>query len=461
MFFFFRKIILISMNHSLIEIQNQVFALRPALAEIASKYGNSTLKNYIKEQWLIPQGAVDEQFLEVLKLELKAIYGQDLAETAISQLRKKPLVSTIDHHGIWNHPIFVNSALIYSLNFEPNELALTLATESVSLNNSSSWSGSLLYHNEQLNLERRSFFTDSKKTLPVFSVSPITFSDITRFQKITKGSFEQLLEALKIKDLLGAENFSTQACLLSLNFWQGLFPGAPKLVYLPLESLILKYLTGVLQNPQNFWSRLILTQQGRGLWREYFAAERTFMFWGIDGKGRRQAINSLPEKPEAIFKLMGEKKIYPSSPLCFIVLLKVGLACAGGFTQTTWLSSVKEKFVSLFSRMPNVAATEILALSSVPTKNFAESSLAWLPIKNKYLAPTAVDLYLADKDYYSKYLKLAESLTLDQSLKLAMPVIYHVVIPKGKKRVGPPPEAMQTAIFENLGIEKLLKDVGI
>jgi hypothetical protein len=143
--------------------------------------------------------------------------------------------------------------------------------------------------------------------------------------------------------------------------------------------------------------------------------------------------------------------------VCFAVLLKVGLACAGGFTQTTWLTQVKEKLVKLFLDLNN---PNELKIANMPTQNFAESSLAWLAHSGQYITPTAVDLYLTGKDYYPIFSKLAESLTLGKSLNLAMPAIYSVVVPK-QKQGSFSVNTYQQKVFKDLGISQLLKSSGV
>jgi hypothetical protein len=155
------------------------------------------------------------------------------------------------------------------------------------------------------------------------------------------------------------------------------------------------------------------------------------MFWGIDEKGRRQKLENLPEENE-IKKLIEARKIYPSSPLCFMVLLEAGFACVGGFTQTTWLTEVKEKFISLLKDL-EISSDLILNITGIPTKNFAESSLASLNVAGVEIQPAALDLFSTGKDYYPEFVKKADNITLAESLGQMMPEIYSVVTKTQKK----------------------------
>src|SRR3989344_63331 len=212
------------------ELKKEVFRHRPVLGEIAEKYGAVPLKDYVRNRWEVPSAAPDELFLQILGQETEKIYGKDYAEKVTTQLAAKPLISTVDHLGIWNHPFFVNSDLIYSLHFNSEELPVVLATESVSLNNTSSWSASLLWHDLEGKIERHSFLPNKVKTLPVFSAPAIKEADINRFQAATKGKLDSLVKILDLENP-STDSFSTQACRSSHKLWKSVFPSAPKLVY--------------------------------------------------------------------------------------------------------------------------------------------------------------------------------------------------------------------------------------
>ena len=145
------------MNKTQEKMQQEVFKGRPVLAEILESYGKYSLADYVERVWQTLSQPPDQIFIKILQTQAEEIYGVETAKALAGQILKNPLVSTISHHGISNHPIFVNSDLIYSLHFKPGKFAPVLSTESVSLNNTSSWSGSLLHHTG-LGSDRHSFF---------------------------------------------------------------------------------------------------------------------------------------------------------------------------------------------------------------------------------------------------------------------------------------------------------------
>lgn len=428
------------------KIKQEVFTRRPVLLGLLEQFGNKSLKDYVVNCWQVPSEKPNELFLNVFKKQGENLYGKDVTEAIIKQLTNKPLVSTIDHLGIWNHPIFVNSSLIYSLHFKPNEFAVVLATESVSLNNTSSWSGSLLLHDQLLKQQRYSFFPDKLKTLPVFSAPGLVKKNLELINEHSKELFIKLFEKLNVQNLSSGLNFSLQSSILSSRLWELVFPSAPKLIYIPLESLIAEYLLEVLNNPEHLLAKLI---NRKDLWQKYYGQDHTFMFWGIDIKGRRK---SLPELPENYMELLSLRKIYPSSTLCYIALLDAGIACVGGFTQTTWLTEIKEK-LSLILKDLSMSASHIEVM---PTKNFAESTLALLKIQDNIINPTSLDLFFQNKGYYSTYFKLAETLTFEQSLNLAIPTIYSVVVPKAEQDPSINLEEIEKSLIKDYKIQDLL-----
>src|SRR6185436_5887012 len=326
------------MEKQLAEMKKEVFLRRPVLKEIAEKYSQFSLFDYVKKVWEISPISINGEFLESVEEITKEIYGSVRAEQIIAQLKSKPLVSTIDHLGIWNHPFFVNSDLIYSLHFEPNELAPIFATEGVSLNNT--WSACLLWH-ENEKMKRVSFLSDKLKTLPVISTPAISGTDLDRFNQATQNQFKDLAKVLDLESI--SKSFSTQACIGSSKLWQAVFPSAPKLIYLPLETMVSNYLIKILDDGENPITKIILSSEGNQLWQKYFGNEPTFLFYGLDDKGRRETIKELPQN---IINQLKNKQIYPASPLCFLVLLSAGVTCVGGFNQTSWLTNVKQKLMN-------------------------------------------------------------------------------------------------------------------
>ena len=173
------------------------------------------MTEYLKT-WQAPAQVPESLFLEVIKIYAERLYTKETATCLLRQLAQKPLVSTIDHLGVWGHPIFVNATTFFSLAFNQNELVPVFATESVSLNNTTSWSGSILQHQDAEKINRLSFFYDKQKTFPVF-FCPSIFK--TRYSEI----LQHLPDGFMPKQLPKKENFSLQACILTQHIWKAVF----------------------------------------------------------------------------------------------------------------------------------------------------------------------------------------------------------------------------------------------
>ncbi len=430
------NVVNMSKNHQFTVLESakkEVFSRRSQLSKIYEEFGHLSLKQYVKDAWEAPVNPLDPLFLKVLKNELDLLNNKTQSAAICRQIASKPIVSTIDHLGIWNHPIYVNSDLIYSQYFGSVEFLPVFATESVSLNNTSSWSGCLLRHNENLKQERFSFFPDRLKNLPVFSAPAFGEKELSVLEKKLPSQLKPVLKSLGAAKAAGLGSFSKQAAFMSSYMWKAVFPSAPKLVVVGLESLMTDYLLEIFKLDKHFISWLVLNPSGQKAWNKYFPREHTRMFWGINDHGRRVAVNRLPAA-EGLLEGLRNRKFYPSSTLGFILLLNAGLTCVGGFTQTTWLTAIKQQLLDLLSF--EGLDGEISRIQKIPTRNFAEGSLSVLKKQDGFFSPTAVDLFLLNKDMYFAYQKLAENLTLKDSINLAIPTIYRVVVPQNERRLN-------------------------
>lgn len=439
------------------ELKNQVFGRQKFLAEIYSRCGDLSLYDYVSG-WPNPaKNAAAEPFILLAQKMAGEIYGDTVAEAIAGQLRQNPTVSTIDHHGILNHPFFINSNLIFSLRSKAKYL-ICLSTEGVSLNNSS-WPGCLLVSEADGALRRFSFFADKHKTKAVLAAQALQKADVGRLLKHILGSnflgpeqkfnLQTLAEGMFASpDVYDQPNFSAQASVLSGRLWSKIFPSAPELVYLPLESLVSRVLTNIVIPEQgHLLHRLLFTPQGWDLLEKYFLGslgafsglhKGSFLYWAVNSSGRRMHLKRAGDKAQgqgvsvglkagAIAKALGQKQVYPTSLVCFLVLLYFGIDCAGGFNQVNWLSDIKEKFIGLLTEMQEPASAKKIALAN--TENFAEGNLAFLPSRKGLFKAGGVDLYFTGRDYYKNYERLSRNLTVAQSIETLLPEIYRVVVP--------------------------------
>ena len=161
-------------------LKTEVFGKQKVLAKICAKFGSASLLNYT-EGWSISRPSDNSRkFFALARRQLIKIYPNTIVDEALAQVNQQPLVSTIDHHGVLNHPFFINSNLIYSQHSGLKYL-LCLSTAGISLNNSS-WPGCLLITGQDASLERFSFFRDKNKTQAVLATKAFALQDVLRVE---------------------------------------------------------------------------------------------------------------------------------------------------------------------------------------------------------------------------------------------------------------------------------------
>ncbi len=438
------------------KIRKAVFVRQKTLAQIYEKYGRLALAEYVKT-WKAQPLEPANPVVGYLEKALERIYGKGLAAPAAEQFSKNGLVSTIDHHGLFGHPFFLNSNLIFSLKTDIKFLPV-LSTSGVSLNNSS-WPGCLVLTDPKRGrLVKLSFFSDDQKTGTVFKSLKITPDRLAQvLARISGLDFLALEQKKQLQGLLNKVfkqadfgNFSDQACVISHEIWKTVFPSAPQLVYFPLEDLVGEIIEDtVCKDPGHILYKLLFTKEGWGLAEKHFNGVRgafgggrgSFLFWGLDEKGRRYAFvrqgsslfgenASLGLEPEQIAAALRAREIYPTSLMCFLVLLYYQITCIGGFNQTTWLTEIKNKFAVLLAEAGEKEVS--LSVARAETGNFAEGSLAILKNTGSYFKASALDLYLKNISHASLR-QLSNKITLAQSIEAELPEIYRIAVPERER----------------------------
>ncbi len=444
------------------ELQNVVLQRQKILGEIFRTKGELSVAAYAG-QWTVaalPPSRDAAALLRHIERMYAELYGTGLAREAVSELAQKPLVSTIDHLGIFGHPFFLNSNLVFSL--RPGRRFLTgFATAGVSLNNSSWPACVLLREPGSHNLARLSLFPDAQKTRAVLSAAGFVRADAERvIAKARQLSFldgsrqerlAALLERLLLaEDILAEARFQNQACKISARLWAELFPNAPRLLYLPLEELVSRLIAEEIAiRPNHDLYRLLFTEGGwqaverhfRGSMGAFSSVHKgSFLFWGMRENGRRAHLArqgntltdqgfSVPLTPEAVSRGLAGGWLYPTSLVSFIVLMYYGLTSLGGFNQVNWLSDFKGKFIALLREQGGSALAD--RVRNIPTNNFAESSVAFVSDgRGRLYKPTAWDIWLdGGSGAYNNFGKLAEIITVKQSILSELPEIYKIITP--------------------------------
>jgi hypothetical protein len=453
------------MNKDLNLLIDSVLGRANSLGSIYKEYGNYSLYEYVN-LWQVKNNAFPNEFIFSLTDLINEYYPVECGEI-IGQLKQVPLVSTIDHYGILNHPFFINANLVYSLRKELKYL-INFPTAGVSLNNSS-WPGSLIRFcpNHQA---RWSFFPDKAKHLPVLSAPAITPDN-----KILETLPEEIRQALQGNNSLKEYNYLKQASLLSTGLWHLIFPQASKVIYIPLEKLVNKLLVDVIiPNQSHPLHVLCFSLEGWQLLEKYFWEVKgafgknfgSFLFWGINAKGERVSLtrakhNLVGENfqgelsPEKFLDLINTSSLYPTSLVCFIVLMYYNLTLLGGFNQVNWLTIIKGKLIELWHELGYLDL--IQQLSDLPMENFAEGNLSFLSQGEIIYKPSAIDILLSQSNnLYNKYVALAKNMTVAESIQTLLPEIYKITVPKAdrQKRLE---QWSDLDIIQEIGLQKKIK----
>lgn len=161
----------------------------------------------------------------------------------------------------------------------------------------------------------------------------------------------------------------------------------------------------------------------------YRKGSRIFAEGGLKSGRNDEGLVGIDLSAGSIVHALSNNILYPTSLVCFLVLLYYGITCLGGFNQVNWLTGIKGKFIDLLKELGDDNLANRVA--AVPTENFAEGSLAFsLNQRGQIYKPTVLDLFLQDNPgIFEKYRQMAFQITLGESIEAQFPEIYKIVFP--------------------------------
>lgn len=467
-----------SIIQKLKEIEQAVWKRRPILEEVVSKRSDKSLYEYA-------QGFVDvnpvpelekrrpELFAVVEKL-LQERVGIEVARGVIKQLQKLPLVSTADHHGPINNPFFVNSNIISGIPqvamADPEvKYLVAFSFASISINNSSYPRG-IEFNTDQDGIAKVSFFPDKLKMGVAYITRAFTAEDLGRAIKeiqqkeregfISKDKSEKIVSLVKkyfaAEHVLDSENFASQITKLNLDLWPALFGSkpCPDLIYLEIETIVAELLQNHhLKDSNSLIYKFLFDEQWRELVYKHFnnidgafSLEQgwgSFMFWGMDEKGRRVALSlnsdNLVSKdgkyvfeytPTGIASALQQKQIFSSMLVCYLMIaLYYGIKCLGGFSQVHDLTLTKEAWIAMLKELGEIQEAE--AVLPMQTKEYGGDGmmLAYLPSDSGKISPAyGVEMAIGEAEgEFDQYVEFSKSVTISEAIAPMMPEIYNVL----------------------------------
>ncbi len=479
-----------TITETLQSLQDAIWERRPVLGEIMQKHGEKNLQRYARDFYDVnplPASITGrrEESIAVVRELVAARLGADVADKVAGQLRRFTLVSTSDHHAIIDNPYWVNANIITALPWQDTyedlmPYLIVFSFASVSLNNASGFPRGLEFHGGMDGhgaLVKLPIMPDKLKMGTVYGMRAYTKEDIANAVKLLRERQKQgdvtsekgeLVKAflegpLSDAAVLAEPDLSAQITLLNERLWPQLFhnpgsptaaPGMPGLLYMDIETVVTELLRRHhLKDPKSLIYRALfdpafqqaILKHFDGIPGAFCDADEsgTYMFWGSDEKlhrvrmmlreGRlhsRDAIDHFEFNPASIERLLREKKIFPSTALCYLVVaLYYGFKCLGGFCQVHDLTVQKKAWQKVLEECGE--GEEAVALEPLQTKemNAGGMMLTYVRTAPEHLTiPTGIDMLLERKldtcpDLYRAY---AKKVTLNHSMQPMLPGAYSV-----------------------------------
>jgi hypothetical protein len=495
------------MNKQTIEnLEKLIFKASPIFGRIMKKYGHKSLYDYSKEFLNIQVNSRLEGrrslCLQIVQNEVEKRLGKKVSMEVEKQLMKVPLVNTMDHHSIIDHPFWINTNLVTSLAYKEAKRKkilknlIVFSFASISINNPSGFPRGLLFHGGDAGegpLIRLPILADKWKMRTTYGTPAYTLEDLNRAKSllvkkereglISKRRVQQINELifseLEKEDILKSENLCEQITKINYRLWPKYFSGKnmPNLIYIEAESITRELLLQeVLDDETCLLYKILFKSRIRKKILKYFEGisgsfsrkddSGTYFFWSFDEKGHRIRLilegNKLISKdgkfelelePNKVRAALENTKIFPSTMLIYLFLsLHYGFKCLGGFAQVNDLTRMKEAL--LHALVDLGFYNEIYLVCKIQTKEFGGDGpvLAYIRNDKKELIPaTGIDLLLSEEKLsYDDYQAMSHKLSLREMLAPMLPEIYTVFYPSYKREE-----------VEILTSEEIIKQTGL
>ena len=479
-----------TITETLQTLQDAIWERRPVLGEIMQKHGEKSLQRYAKDFYDInplPECIVGsrKECVEIVREITERRLGSDVASAVAKQLEGFTLVSTSDHHAIIDNPYWVNANIITSLPWQDTyedlmPFLVVFSFASVSLNNASGFPRGIEFHggmNGNGPVVRLPILPDKLKMGTVHGMRAYTADDIKNAVRLLRDREKQgdvtaekgalvktFLEGpLSDPAVLGQADLASQITVLNYRLWPELFhdpgspvaaPGMPGLLYVEIETIVTELLLRRhLKDKKSLINRALfepafqqaILKHFDGIPGAFCDADEsgTYMFWATDEKFHRirlmlrdgmlhsrDGIDHFAFTPESLEQLLREKKIFPSTALCYLMIaLYYGFKCLGGFCQVHDLTVQKRAWQEVLKDCG--IQREVDAIDPLQTKemNAGGMMLTYVRTAPEHLViPTGIDMLLerALDTCPALYRAYANKVTLNHSMQPMLPGAYSV-----------------------------------
>lgn len=323
-----------------------------------------------------PQAADD--LVDLAVATCARLYSPELGQALRRELESNLHALTANHHGVDFHPEFFQGDLLFAMSCR--HAVPLFNCGAVPANNVAYPRGILLGYGSPGEVSFRSHRLPVLpgrdrhgliSVRPAFSAAEVTLPPRLSPEPEDPHALNRLAQLVyRHPRVLAQQTFRDQASLMNGLLWQQIIPKTcdiPPLVSLDMQWLCGRLISADLEQPDSLVRNLLLrpplvaaiwnalngqracwTGDAQGLQRG------TFLFWGVDGKGRALALRPardfrslvaardegwrLPLDARQLSRALAEERILPSLFLYFATVTAArGLRCAGGVFQTSYL----------------------------------------------------------------------------------------------------------------------------
>ena len=273
-----------------------------------------------------PQAADD--LVELAATTCARLYSPDLGRALRRELESDPHALTANHHGVDFHPEFFQGDLLFAMSCR--HAVPLFNCGAVPANNVAYPRGILLgrgtpgeagFHSRRLPILPGRDLHGLISVRPAFTAAEIALPSRLPGQPDDLHALDRLVQAVyRHPRVLAQRTFRDQASLMNALLWRQVIPepcDIPPLVSLDMQWLCGRLITADLERPGSLVRQLLLhppltaavwdalngqracwTGDAQGLQRG------TFLFWGVDGKGRALAL-----RPARDFRALVEARV--------------------------------------------------------------------------------------------------------------------------------------------------------
>ncbi len=478
-------------SSKLAEMEKKVFDYRPQLQHIKEKYGSLFYFDYVKQKTRMNLNksyiAKKPEVQQIIKNETSRLLGSAVAADVDKQLKKNDSMSTAEHSGPIGTSNMLNAALSHSIpQFNSNDprfrSTLILSCTGISFGNASSFTRGFQLHQfkEKEVLESTlTFFGRSADAATVMYASPYTIDSLQEIKKkidsFVQAGTNTPVDKEKLYSLfntvyasphaLSGEDYVDQLTITNFYFWKMLFPAfkeenIPHYVMLSQEKIVLSLLLQYHLTNETPIYKFLFDPHYHNLIEKYFAdvtgafardySIGSFLFWGVSSKDnmRFQLMregNKLVNKerdfmleltPNAIREAILSHKIYPGLLLTFVILsFYYGLILEGGHLQTTYLTQMKERYLSMMEELGDTASFSEVQDSVTDDYLIYRPHIGFIDAWGDRIAAQGLDMYLhQNPNNWKNIIDASKTIPFEEFMTVLMPVFYKQLCPPEEQK---------------------------